>query len=376
MATTARLKFHTSERSQETEPGLQRLNAVRLVIVLLIGLGYASTMPIGPGNAEWLQLFGYDPSWYGVQALFCLSGYLGVRSLTRHGSARLYLTSRAVRNLPILALYTLAVVSLIYPIFCGSNSGVAQDFGRLSFYFFETVSMLDPGRPLPGLLDDSLYMCLIQGAIWTLRWGAFAHFALAVGWQLKILQPRFALPALSLLSLLCYAAVTHYIVNTGAKQFDSLLPGMKVGYAFLGGAALFVLRNKLPTRWTQHGLILFALFGCGFIQFTVLPWTPFIDVVMSIFWSYLALALVLTPAKLTNFVKSCPNLTAGVYFSTWPIAQVLVLSFPEITAAVLVPATLGLSLALALVTYRLFREALTYPAFEKRDFTWSRSAST
>ena len=51
---------------------LSRLNAVRLIVVTLIAIGYASTMSIGPGSVEWLNTFGYDPSLYGLQVLFFL----------------------------------------------------------------------------------------------------------------------------------------------------------------------------------------------------------------------------------------------------------------------------------------------------------------
>ena len=36
---------------------LSRLNAVRLIVVTFIMVGYTSTMAIGPGSREWLNLF-------------------------------------------------------------------------------------------------------------------------------------------------------------------------------------------------------------------------------------------------------------------------------------------------------------------------------
>jgi len=54
-------------------------------------------------DKEVLRHLGYDPSWFGLQILFCLSGYLAVRSLTRHGSSLRYLTSRVLRTGPFLS---------------------------------------------------------------------------------------------------------------------------------------------------------------------------------------------------------------------------------------------------------------------------------
>lgn len=330
---------------------LSRLNAVRIFVVLMITFGYASTMPIGPGNPEILRHFGYDPSWYGVQVLFFISGYLGLRSLERHGSIKLYLKSRALRNIPVLGVYTLATITVLYPIFCKPGGDLATEVVKLSKYFVETVSLIRPGQRLPGLLEDARYMCLIQGAIWTLRWGAVAHIGLCIGWHLKILQSKYALLAVCWLAIATYIAATLYSIGVQDFVFEPEIPGVRVGYAFLAGATVFAWKDSLPTRLRSHMLILLGLFSLAFCHFYFVTWTPLIEVFTSGFWAYLTLILILVPLRATNWLKNWPNLTAALYMSHWPITQILLLKFPETNPGEMVAMSLTCTVLIAWLTH-------------------------
>lgn len=336
---------------QRQGPSLERLNAVRMMVVAMIAVGYASTMAIGPGNSEALRHFGYDPSWYGVQVLFFISGFLGMRSLERHNTFKTYLVSRAARNLPILIVYTLATITVLYPIFCQYSGNMPAEILKLSRYFIETVTLIDPGQRLPGLLDDARYMCLIQGAIWTLRWGAFAHFCLALGWHLKILQNRQTLLFLTLITIVGYVIIVFYTVTTQIFTYESIIAGLRVGYAFLIGATIFAWKDKLPKKLVANLGILSILFIATFIHFTYIPWSPMIEVLMSSFWCYLTLTIILTPLRVTNWLKHWPNLTASLYMCHWPVTQILLLKHPELSGTSLIISALLSSVFVAGMTY-------------------------
>ena len=138
-----------------------RLNFTRILIVFAIAFGYASTMPHGPDATEYLKHLGYEPSWIGIQLLFFFSGFLALASLQRHQSALKYLISKALRNGPLLVVFTFVTVGIIYPVFGTSSGNLFADMAKLGRYAFQTITCINPGQPLPGLLDDSKYMCLI-----------------------------------------------------------------------------------------------------------------------------------------------------------------------------------------------------------------------
>ena len=308
---------------------LTRLNAVRTIIVLLTAIGYASTMSPLSGDKEVLRHLGYDPSWFGLQILFCLSGYLAVRSLTRHGSSLRYLTSRALRNGPLLVAYTIAAITVIYPIFCKSNASLAEETIKLSKYFLKTVLCIDPGARLPGLLDDAKYMCLIQGAIWTFRWGVLAHIAMALGWRLNILKSKHTLLVLAIFSIILYGVTGFY---AGHNDWEAVFPataGLRLGYAFLAGAALYGWQDKLPKKGLFKLALLVALLSLAAFQYAYLPWTPGIEIVGTFFWTYLAIVIIQTPMRVTTWMNNWPNIVLGLYLGNWPVSQTLIMMYPE-----------------------------------------------
>ena len=309
---------------------LTRLNAVRTIIVLIIAIGYASTMSPLSGEYEVLRHLGYDPSWFGLQILFCLSGYLAVRSLTRHGSSLRYLTSRALRNGPLLVAYTLAAVTVIYPIFCKSEATLAEEFVKLTKYFFTTVLCINPGARLPGLLDDAKYMCLIQGAIWTFRWGALAHIAMALGWRLNILKSKNMLLGLAVSATFIYGISGYIAAKNG---FDATFPafaGLRLGYAFLAGAALYVWQDKLPQTGLGKATLLVTFLSLAAFQYAYLPWTPAIEIAGTFFWTYLAIIIIQTPMRITAWMNNWPNIVLGLYLGNWPVSQTLILLYPDL----------------------------------------------
>lgn len=330
---------------------LTRLNAVRLIVVAFIAIGYASTMSPLAGDKEVLRHLGYDPSWFGLQILFCLSGYLALRSLTRHGSSLRYLASRTLRNIPLLIAYTFAAVTVIYPVFCKTDATLAEEIVKLTKYFFITVTLIDPGARLPGLMDDAKYMCLLQGAIWTFRWGAVAHIAMAMGWRTGLLKSRNVLLAVAVLATLGYGMLHMWGVQSGTPDSLPGFVGLRLGYAFLCGAALYGWQDKLPK--TAFGKIgtLTALMVIAWVNYLALPWTPAIEIFGTIFWTYLSIVIIQTPMRATAWMNNWPNIVLGLYLTNWPVSQLLVLNYPEFHGWPMILTSLVVSLVIAALAH-------------------------
>ncbi|GLQ24955.1 hypothetical protein GCM10007853_28290 [Algimonas ampicilliniresistens] len=324
---------------------LERLNAVRLIVVVMISIGYASTMAVGPHAKEWLHTFGYDPSWFGIQVLFFLSGWLAWRSLTQGRTGLSFLVSRAKRTLPWVALYTLVVVAVLYPALCNHDAPVVKGTGQLGLYFIKTVLLIDPGGPMPGALDNALYACLLQGTIWTLRWGMVAYFGLLILFTIG-LRNRAWLAALFVITLLGHLSVSWWTLKTGSTLFEPIIPGLRVGYAFLLGALLYGARNRLPSRGRSWLAITSVTFGLAAFHYYFLPWTHLIEVIATIGFCALAMTVLQSGFKpLGNW----PNITLPAYLGIWPVTQTLLALNPNITVPTLVVASLSVTIAIALI---------------------------
>jgi len=279
---------------------LTRLNAVRTIIVLLMAIGYASTMSPLSGDKEVLRHLGYDPSWFGLQILFCLSGYLAVRSLTRHGSSLRYLTSRVLRTGPLLVAYTLAAITVIYPIFCTSTAPLAEEAVKLTRYFILTVLLL---------------LALAISA--TLIYGSVGYFAAKNEWEAAF--PAFA--------------------------------ALRLSYAFLGGAALYGWQDKLPQSGITKLTMLVGLLSLAAFQHAYMHWTPAIEIAGTFFWTYLSIVIIQTPMRATAWMNHWPNIVLGLYLGNWPVSQTLILMHPELHGWALIGMSVMITTVIAILAH-------------------------
>ena len=320
-----------------------------MIIIALIAFGYASTMPRGPEYPEYLRMFGYDPSWYGISLLFMMSGWLAMKSLNRHGSAIKFLASRFVRNMPILVLFAAFVPLVLFPLFGAppepGTSRLSQHLG----YFVRVVSCIEPGALTPGLLDGALYMCIVQGGIWTFRWGMIAFLATAGLWAVGGLKHR--------THLLMYTVLigSFYIglVDREARGYESLLDfavtASRLGFFYLIGMCTYAYREKL-----QHSLrIPVVLLLATVIEYRYLPWTPLIEITATLGLGYLAYYGITSKRTVPDWLQKLPDLSIGLYVINWPMAQIILLNFPGLSPIGLFAVSFPLTVLTSVVIWML-----------------------
>jgi len=325
------------------------LAPVRMLIIAFIAFGYASTMPRGPETQEYLNIFGYDPSWYGISLVFMISGFLAMRSLQNHGSAAKFLVSRVGRNLPILVLFALLVIFVLYPVFGVPLEGNDTRFKLFSQYFVKVVSCFDPNTVTPGLLDNALYMCVVQGGLWTFRWGLIAYIATAIIWRVGGLRSRYTLPVLALGSTMIYAALFMYATKNPASFLELPITGLRLGWIYLAGMYAYTLRAHLPRTL----LIPAAFISFAALQFYLLPWTPFIEISMTLGLSYLAFIAVTAGKAAPASIAKVPDISLGLFVFNWPMAQIVLLLVPDLSPLGLFALSFPLTILLSLLCWTL-----------------------
>jgi len=368
----AYMQGYSTSQNQDIMP---KLNALRVIIMAMIAIGYASTMPMGPVNAagdpipEWFMHLGYDPSWIGISLLFFFSGLLGMRSLQRHGSSIKYLESRFLRNAPLLAFITLLVVMVVYPIF-GTHKGTPlETMKALGTYFLGTVTCIRPGEPLPGLLDDAKYMCLIQGSIWTLKWGVIAHIAVALGQRLNIFGQRIIILGLALTSALFYIVALQIHLLIKPLPGDILLAS-RLAWPFLVGMAVYAYWDRVPEKITTNIGIAAGFFGIASLMYFVdfIPWTKTIVVSLTMGWAWLGVMCLKMPKNTLSMMNNWPALALAVYLLNWPVSQITLLMLPELTSSALIALSLPITFVLSYVAHKLVSK-------RSYDFAWQRTVT-
>ncbi|NNC38488.1 MAG: acyltransferase family protein [Hyphomonadaceae bacterium] len=298
-----------------------------MAIITLIAFGYASTMPVGPANAEYLRMFGYDPSWYGIALIFMISGWLAMKSLTRHGSALKFLGSRFFRNIPILIIFAAFVPMVLFPLFGQPpEPGTSRVSQHLS-YFLRVVSCIEPDALTPGLLDNALYMCIIQGGLWTFRWGMIAFLATAGLWVISGLKNRLHLLLYTVLVTSLYVALVDRQIRGYETILDFAVTASRLGMFYLMGMCAFAYREKL-----SHSLRIPVILLCAtLVEYFFLPWTPLIEVTATLALAYLAYYGITSSRTVPNWLKKAPDLSLGLYVINWPMAQIMLLNFPGVS---------------------------------------------
>ena len=341
------VKTHIDDMQDRTpsEPYLLGFGAVQLLVVALVAIGHTSTMPIGPGNPEILHHFGYDPSWLGVNVLFILAGFMAMRSLSRSSNGLSVVLSRVKRIFPYLAAYALLIVLVVYPLLGQPAASLTDLFKHLGLYAIDVLSCFDPGRVLPGLLDEANYQCVIQGAIWTFRWGVAAYVGITIASKLRLLDERWKVLGLAVTAVCVYVTLFSAQVWGLFTLPESLQPAARLGAMFAIGMSIFSYRAEIfKAHFLAPGLLVAAL-----IQYYLLPWTPLIEIFASVFWALAAFALMGTPiAAGLSFDKNL-GLAIALYIFHWPIAQLILLSFPQISPLGLIAVSLPIAITFSVV---------------------------
>ena len=356
---------HTPPQSTPPQQGyslsLHGLAALRILIILAIGVGYASTMNIGAENYEWGNHWGYDPSWYGVQLLFIFSGFLAARSMAQGRSVLAFFSSRCRSLWPALIAATLFTVCFIYPVMCAPDAAVRMSPADLAAYFFKTVFLVDPGARMPGLLDDAKYMCLLQGAIWTLRIGLILHLGFLIGWMTRILQNRYFVLALSVTAIAAYVTLVDTAVKIpefGEKIGDALL-AFRLGYAYLAGVAIFMWQDKLRLNGRRIIFSTLSLTLLTTVFYKWLPWSSIQEVMGVTVWLTICLGFLHHAPK---GLQRCPRLSPVLYVSVWPAAQIIVALLPSASQMGIMLMSAALASLSAVVVFLILRQARIQPA--------------
>ncbi|MEM7728856.1 MAG: acyltransferase family protein [Pseudomonadota bacterium] len=339
---------------------LGHLNAVRIGVVTLIGLGYASTMAVGPGSREWLNVFGYDPSLFGIQVLFFLSGWLAWRSLSRGRTVRQFVASRARRTLPWVVFVTLIVTTLLYPLLCDHDAPHAHGVGELAVYFLNNITLIRPGQPLPGALDGALYPCNLQGTIWTLRWGALAYAGLLALHALR-LSGRGVFWVILIALIAGHVGLNAWVDARGSSALEPLIPGMRVAVPFVLGVLARQHRLRLPRDRAGWAVMAAVALGAATLHYRFLPWSYSIELLAMTGWCALAMAAL---HSRLNALRHWPDIVVPLYLGAWPTAQTWLFLQPDITVPRLVVATLATIFALALA-FRLLADHIARPVHRR-----------
>jgi peptidoglycan/LPS O-acetylase OafA/YrhL len=203
-----------------------------------------TTGGIGPGLASpfWL------PFSLMVPMFFTLSGFLVTASALRL-PARDYLLNRAARILPALAAVTGFAMLVAGPL--TTTLPLADYAGDPRFWRHLGNMVGIPAYDLPGVFADNPYAFAVNGSLWTVRWEIGCYLMMALLVACGIARRRWLVPLLALVWSAAYclpgvagSTAAPGLAGMAARQIVN--PGAMLFPYFLGGAAIWMWRDRLP----------------------------------------------------------------------------------------------------------------------------------
>jgi peptidoglycan/LPS O-acetylase OafA/YrhL len=298
------------------DPRRNSLNLIRLVLASAVLV--AHTVPLS-GRGEGPTWAGEGLGGWAVIGFFVLSGYLITGSRLRSDGGR-YLINRVVRIFPgflvSLVVVAFAFAPVAYLVERGSLEGFLTTPTTPLAHLFDNALLRMDDYSVAGTLASAPYPGVWNGSLWSLYFEFLCYIVVGVVAVVPVVRRRaWPIVTLFLLSVLVHATMPVVSVYLGGNGEFVLL--MRLLPYFLGGAVLFVLKDRCPLRWSLAVPALVLALGA-------IAWQPaWGGQLAAPLFAYVLLwlgAVLPSPRAVVEH-----DVSFGVYVYAFPVSQLLVL---------------------------------------------------
>ena len=322
-----------------------------------------AVLGLPPEREFFFNRIGFSLGEMGLDMLFVTSGFLVTASLVVRQDLIAYLWARILRVYPgiwvmlVLTAFVLAPALTTLP---------RPDYYELPLtweYFRKCATLIGGVRySLPGVFETLPLKGEFNGSLWTMPVEVRMYLYLAAIWvglavlpAARIKAMRIVLPisACVLLAIVLRARLTGVAFN-GAN--------IRV-FMFLYGSSLFLWRDRIPMGpWLLAG-ILVALVLASFDK------TVFFLVYVFCL-APLVLHLVYVPGGRIRAFNDWGDYSYGVYIYAFPVQQTLAFLFPAMTLGAMMASSAFVSVAIAIVSWKLIEERALSLKGDFAEATW------
>lgn len=329
------------------DPRSNSFDAMRLAAALLVLFSHCFPLT-GSADIEPFARFGLSGGDVAVAIFFVISGFLITRSQERR-SASEYLTARALRILPGLAVAVVVTAFAIGPVV--STLGASGYFSSAgTWQYLWTADIFDVQRSLPGVFEQNPYPVTVNGSLWTIALECTAYLLVPILAVMGLLHRR-------LFWSVVVAALVAYGVGVMVFNFDWRNPGPQfLRYVstfqalrylpfFAIGAAFWIYRDRIPLNAALATVAIIAILATNR--------TPLFMSALFIGLPYLVIYVGTLGAVARPFFARLGDLSYGTYLYAWPVQQTIAHFVPGISPWLMLAAAAPITLALAFLSWLL-----------------------
>lgn len=295
-------------------------------IVLAYGVVAWHAVAIAENGAERAAQSVVWPFMFAILPMFfALSGFLVTGSAMRL-PLREYLLNRGFRIVPALGVdiaISALIIGSLFTVLPLTDYFADPDFWE---YFGNIVGLIQ--YDLPGVFESNTYPGIVNGALWTIPYEIACYVLMSAMIIFGIIRSWRWTLALAV-AIVAGATVLH-VMGLGRGEgfldrgirFAFFAKGATLVPAFLVGAVLFLLKEKVPYSGTLAGLLAVLYVGAGLVGGPELASHPAYIGFSAFPLAYIVVWIGLTPIPIPRVLER-GDYSYGIYLYHFPIMQAL-----------------------------------------------------
>lgn len=314
-------------------------NAIRLAAAIAVLVSHSYALLLGDAAQPLAATTPFTLGQHAVNVFFVLSGVLVSRSYALRPDVVRFMRARALRIFPGLVFCGAVTAFLLAP--AGTSLSLFDYFAERGPYLYPwLIAVKFNHAALPHVFAAGTDPGAVNLPLWTVRYELVAYALFAVAAVLRLVRSRRI--AVVTLGMLLLFSIGFDALGKAAEAPHMLGPiRFFTGFAF--GVVAFAYRDRLPIRFD----VLLVLAVCAALS-RGWCWERTCYVALG---GYAALVLgSVQPGRLYAWTQST-DLSYGLYLYAWPVQQMLLMLRPDVSVAVHVVLTLGLTLPLATLSW-------------------------
>lgn len=326
-------------------------NLIRMLAACSVVFSHSYVLVSGdPASEPLTYVLGISLGHLAVDVFFIASGFLISGSLFRRSSIREFLWARALRVFPGLWVMLLLTVLVFGPLVSAlPGRYYFSEWGTWKYLIKNAILIFNASYSLPGVFENIPYSFAVNGSLWSLPIEIRMYLLLAVLWFTLGLLKRQSTDQLKwvvwIIVITSMATLMYY--NAQGEQINH---NVRLAAVFFCGVLLQIYKSFIRVS-SKVALLLFALL--------VAAWCYSQSLFLIVYYvslPYLIIYIAYCQVSWVSRLKMKDDISYGIYIYSFPIQQLLILKFVNITPGIMFSVSLALTAPLAFVSWRLIEE--------------------
>lgn len=333
---SSRLSNHIGTRNNN-------YNLIRFLAALAVLISHSYPLFYGDASAEPLKkLTGRSIGSIAVDIFFLTSGFLIMASFLKRKSTINYLWSRAIRIFPALWVALIVTLIVIIPL---SHPTTAQSIlfssDAVNYLLKNSILIARIEHTIPGVFEDTPYKSAINGSLWTLPWELYCYLAIAIGTSLVTKIAKHYWRSIYTSGIL---VVFLYCISVDYLDFKSSII-LNIVFMFYIGSVFYLHSRKVTLSPVIFYLLMLLLATNFFYTKTV--------TIYFLTAPYILFYLAYIPKGKIRLFNRLGDYSYGVYIYAFPIQQLIIQCFPNISFSQYVFTCSAITISIAWLSWNL-----------------------